>query len=459
MDNNCGIEPANLIGSSTLEADVPVHRPSKHKRSGSPAFSPPAHLVPSPKTQPTASQIALRKRLHKQDLTFREYIARKTSADEDSGSATDNLPDSSSDSDSSQPGMATSPDAIRKELADNFMFIGRGHLIHPDNVEFMHKIMKVMKSDRKSAVSEQDIQDFEEIYKTYKLSNEATLTFMLVPILMKSKFTAQEVNQNGEPCGEFKTRGFIQQGVITSVDRLFKPYCLPHALMNTPDVPRPMIQHHFDKSKALTTPKPDFSYGVSEDKLPKAPSDIAVSETISSLLKLAPVHEIFFVWENKSGGGILMKCENQALKDVSAVIYAKRQLYEHIGQANTPGIDKQTFVYAATNDNRRLDFWVAYAWIPEDLSRVEFHMEKIGSIDFSIDELERDPNTLANIRKPLHNIVEWGSVTKIPDLERFYNKLWEVERGVFDRSLEEAREEAAKADAEGSSKKKKKKIY
>ncbi|KAL9018149.1 MAG: hypothetical protein Q9185_004556 [Variospora sp. 1 TL-2023] len=93
----------------------------------------------------------------------------------------------------------------------------------------------------------------------------------------------------------------------------------------------------------------------------------------------------------------------------------------------------------------------------EYVLRFEFHMEKIGSIDFSIDELERDPNTLANIRKPLHNIVEWGSVTKIPDLERFYNKLWEVERGVFDRSREEAREEEAKADAEGSSKKKKKK--
>ncbi|KAL8745423.1 MAG: hypothetical protein Q9184_007875, partial [Pyrenodesmia sp. 2 TL-2023] len=171
---------------------------------------------------------------------------------------------------------------------------------------------------------------------------------------------------------------------------------------------------------------------------------------------VAPVAEVFFVCENKSGGGILMKCENDTLKDISAVIYAKRLLCEHTGRVNTPGIDKETFIYAATNDNRRLDFWVAYAWMPEDLSRVEFHMDKIGSVDFSMVELEQDSNTLANIRKPLHNIIEWGSITRIPELERFYNKLWEVERGLFNQSLEKARREEAEAEAEGSRKKKKK---
>ncbi|KAL8918612.1 MAG: hypothetical protein Q9208_007256 [Pyrenodesmia sp. 3 TL-2023] len=451
------IEQADLTSSSALQADLSFHQPSKHKRSRSPASSPRPHLVSSPKTQPTASQIALRKQLHEQDLSFREYIARTTSTGEDSDGATDNTSDSDSDSDSSQPAMATSPDTIRKELAANFMFINCGHLNHPDNGEFKAKVTKIMRSDRKSAVSEEDTNDFEENYKTYKLSNEPTLTFMLVPIMMKPKITAQDVNQDGEPCGEFKTRGFVQQGVRTSVDRLFQRYCLPHALMNSPNVPPHLIKSHFDKSNALTTPKPDFSYGLSEDRLPKAPSDIAISEKIKRLLDIATIREVFFVWENKSGGGILMKCENEALRDVSAVIYAKRQLYEHIGRANQPGIDKQTYVYAATSDNRTLDFWVAYAWIPEDLSRVEFHMEKIQSINFSMDELERDPNTLANIRKPLHNIIEWGSIVRVPQLEQFYSKLWEVERGVFNRALEKAREEEAEeAEARGSKKEKKK---
>lgn len=334
--------------------------------------------------------------------------------------------------------MANSPDNMRKELAANFMFIGCGPLSHPDNAEFKENIVKVMKSDHKSAVSEEDIEDFEQNYETYKTSNEATFTYILMPIMMGRRLTAQDVDQEGLPQG-YKTRGFVQQGVITSVDKLFTPYCLPHALMNTPNVPPKMIHQYFNDRKALTTPKPDFCYGLAEDCVPKAPSDIRVSDRIKSLLKVAPVGDSFFVWENKSGGGILVKCENEALRDVSALIYAKRQLYEHMGRNNTPGIDKQTYIYAATNDNRKLDFWVAYAWLPEDLSRVEFHMDKIGSIDFSMDELKRDPNTLPDIRKPLHNIIEWGSIAKIPELQGFYNKLWEVERGVFNETLEKAR--------------------
>lgn len=338
------------------------------------------------------------------------------------------------------------------------MFVGGDQLNHPDNIEFKEKIIKVVKSDRKSVVSKEDLVNFEVDYKTYKLTNEQTLTFMLVPIIMGRKFTAQDVDQDGRPYGEFKTRDFTQQGVRVSLDHLYAPYCLPHRLMNILKVPRSMIEEHFKSSKALSTPKPDFSYGLNEEILPKVPSDIKLSEKINLLLKVAHIREVFFVWENKSGAGILMKCENQAIKDVSAVIYAKRQLHEYMGRANTPGIDKETFVYAATNDNRQLDIWVAYAWLPKDLSRVEFHMERIDSNDFSsIDELEQDPNTLANIRKPLHNIIEWGSIARIPKMNKFYSELWEVEREMFNKSLIKEREEEAKAEAEAEGSKKKKK--
>ncbi|KAL8904763.1 MAG: hypothetical protein Q9207_003057 [Kuettlingeria erythrocarpa] len=414
------------------------------------------HLAPTWSRHPRLSRPPHRLRCGNSSTSRTSPFARKTSAGEDSDSATEDIPDSDSNSDSAQPDMATSPANIRESLSENYMFIERGYLNHPDNGEFKDKVMKVTRSDRKSAVSEKDSEAFEKTYKTYKLTNEATLTHFLIPVMVKTELTAQDCNQDSEPYGEFKTRDFIDQGVRTALNELFAPYCLPHALMNRPEAPRSMTEDHFNDTKALTTPKPDFVYGLSEDALPKAPSDIKVSKAISSLLKVAPIRDVFFVWENKSGGGILMKCENDAVRDVSAIIYAKRQLYEYLGRANEPGIDKQTFVYAATNDNRKLDIWVAYAWMPEDLSRVEFHMEKIGSIDFSMDELEQDPNTLANIRKPLHNIIEWGSIARIPELRRFYDELWEVERGVFNRALEKAREEEAREEAESSKKKKKK---
>lgn len=376
-------------------------------------------------------------------------------AGEDSDSAAESIADSDADSDSSRLEMAAEEKAIRDELAENFMFVDRGHLADLGNLAFKETVMKVMKSDRVSVVSQEDTKTFKKYYQAYKLANESTFTHLLIPMMMKPEFTAQEVNEGGQPSGEFLTRDFVDQGVITSVNRQFRHrYCLPHRLMNTLQVPWSMIQQHFDKSKALTTPQPDFAFGLREDKLPQAPSDITVSEATDSLLKVAHTRETFFVWENTSGHGIGVKRENHALRDASAVIYAKRQLYQRLGRCDTPGIDKQMYVYAATNDNRSLDVWVAYAWLPQDLSRVEFHMERIGSIDFIMTELERDSNILANTRKPLHNIIQWGSLTRIPELEAFYRQLWDSQRERLTRSLEKAREAEAEAEAEGSSRKK-----
>ncbi|KAL8958355.1 MAG: hypothetical protein Q9193_004572 [Seirophora villosa] len=449
-----GIEQAGLTGPSALPADVPFHPPAKRPRGASPASSPQAHRVPSPETPPTAAQIARRQQLSEQNLAFLEYIARTIVAGEDSDSAAESIADSDADSHSSWPDMAAEA-AIRKELAENFMFIDRGHLADPGNIAFKETVMKVMKSDRVSVVSEQDVKKFKKYYQAYQLANESTFTHLLLPIMMKPEFTAQEVDDDGQPSGEFRTRDFIEQGVITAVDRPFRHrYCLPHRLMNTLQVPWRTIKEHFDQSNALSTPKPGFTFGLREDKLPQAPSDITVSEATDSLLQVAHTRETFFVWENTSGHGILVKCENHALRDVSAVIYAKRQLYERLGRCDTPGIDQQTYVYAATNDNKRLEVWVAYAWLPPDLSRVEFHMEGIGSIDFSIKELEGDSNILANTRKPLHNIIQWGSLTRIPELEAFYRQLWDSQRERFTRSVEKAREAEAEAEAEGSSRKK-----
>ncbi|KAL8707804.1 MAG: hypothetical protein Q9220_007211 [cf. Caloplaca sp. 1 TL-2023] len=314
--------------------------------------------------------------------------------------------------------MATSAAAIRNELEENLMYIGKGLLKDPDNADFVKKVTTVMKSDRKSVVNEEELANYQANYKKYRLSNEETFVWTLLPIMMPAQFTAQNVTDDGSPFGEYKTCGFPQQGVVTSVNHLFRPYCLPHRLINASNIPMTSITEHFDKSKALTTPKPDFTYSLMQDKLPKAPADIKVSERVYALLDVAPtLRDIFFIWENKSGGGIPIKCENQALRDASAVIHARRQLHQYVVRNTTPGIDQDTCIDAATNDNTRLYIWVAFAWLPKDLSRVEFHMEKIGSMDFSMDELEQDKNILANIRKPLHNISRVGVNQENPGVE------------------------------------------
>ncbi|KAL8935354.1 MAG: hypothetical protein Q9216_005469 [Gyalolechia sp. 2 TL-2023] len=449
-----GIQQASPTSANTTQVEVPSHQLPKLKRRRSFVSSPQAHAPPSVKTEPTASQIALRQELDRQDLELRE-LARKRAADEGSDSDKDNISRSCSESDSSQLDMTTGPEYVRKELKKDFMFIDSGHLNDSENAGFKKMVTKVMETDRTSAVSGEDMERFKRNYKTYKDSNEATLVHALLPIMMGDKFTAQDVNEESQGEGDYKERSFIEQGVVYMMDHLFnRRYCLPNRFMNVSPLPESTLKSLFDSKAHLTTPKPDFVYGLSEDKLPSPPSDIVPSDRLDALLNLAPIREVFFVWENKSGGGNLIKCGNDALKDTSALVHARRQIYELMGRAKGPGIDKDTYIYAAINNNQKIEFYVAYAWLPQDLSRVEFCMDMIGSEDFTINELQDNRNILPCLRKPLHNIIEWGSVTRIPKLVQLYERLWIVERARFAKSMKEDIER----EAEARNSKKKQKI-
>ncbi|KAL9032316.1 MAG: hypothetical protein Q9180_006573, partial [Flavoplaca navasiana] len=247
--------------------------------------------------------------------------------------------------------------------------------------------------------------------------------------------------------GDLKERSFIDHGVVFRMDQLFnEQYCLPYSTMNFPDLPLESMRALFDSTSYLTTPKPDIVYGIHKDKLPSRPMDLLPSEQIAKLLDRASIREVFFVWEHKSGGGNIMKCGNDALKDTSALIFACRQLREFIGHPSSPGIDKDTYIFAAINDNTRIEFYVAYAWLPEDLSRVEFCMERIGGENFTINELEENRTILPCLRRPLHNIIEWGSVTRMAKVKQFYQELYQAQRKMSEKIVKEAKDKEAEAN-------------
>ncbi|KAL8898318.1 MAG: hypothetical protein Q9192_002137 [Flavoplaca navasiana] len=429
--------PPSLISESTTHLKGPSHQVSL-KRSRSSVSSSQAQTALSSRTEPTSSQIALRRELDRQDLELRE-IARARAADEESDSDSDKASTSCSHSDNSQLDMATNPETVRGKLTEHFMFIDRGHL--KNDLDFKKMILKVMETDRTSAVSEGDIKRFDETYKTYKNSNEATLVHALLPIMMGDKLTSQ----GGE--GDLKERSFIDHGVIFRMDQLFnEQYCLPHSTMNISGLPLATMRAPFDSTACLTTPKPDFVYGIDKDKLPSRPIDLVPSEQIAKLLDRASIREVFFVWENKSGGGNIMKCGDDALKDTAALILARRQLYEIIGRPSSPGIDKDTYMFAAINNNGRIEFFIAYVWLPKDLSYVEFCMDSIGGENFTINELKENRTILPCLRRPLHNIIEWGSVIRMAKVKQFYQKLYQAEREMSEKTIKEAKDKEAEAN-------------
>lgn len=337
--------------------------------------------------------------------------------------------------------MATNPESVREELKLDFMFINKGHLDDLGNANFKKLVTKVMETDRTSAVSKKEMERFDKKYEKYQYSNEATFVHMLLPIMMGDEFTAQDVNEDGQGEGDYKEREFVDQGVVCAADRLFNTkYCLPHRDMYVPDLSDSLIKARYDSQAHLTTPKPDFVYGLSDDSLPPRPLDVMYSDEVRTLLKVAPIREVFFVWENKSGGGNILKCGNDALKDTAALINARRKLYALMGHPKKPGIDEATYMYAAINTHEKIEYYVAYAWLPEDLSRVEFCMDKIGRDDFTTKDVKDNGHILPSLRKPLHNIIEWGSVVRRPKLKLFYDELWTVERARTNKSRQEAKE-------------------
>ncbi|KAL8649962.1 MAG: hypothetical protein Q9226_005349, partial [Calogaya cf. arnoldii] len=79
---------------------------------------------------------------------------------------------SASDSGTSYLDMTNSPADVRKELEKNYMYISRGYLNESDNTDFKKKVMKVIESDRRSAVSDLDAKRFKELLGAHKNDNE-----------------------------------------------------------------------------------------------------------------------------------------------------------------------------------------------------------------------------------------------------------------------------------------------
>ncbi|KAL9014153.1 MAG: hypothetical protein Q9173_001187 [Seirophora scorigena] len=336
--------------------------------------------------------------------------------------------------------MTDSSRTVRKELAHNFMFMDRRHFHESEDTNFKAKVMKVMKSDHHSDVSGKNAKRFKENLGAYKNDEENTLMQAILPIMMKEKFASQPVNERGEVEGDQRERSFIEAGVKYQVNQLFhNKYCLPHQYINVVPLDESEVHKHFDSKK------PELS---------APPPDITLSDGLNALLDITGVRKIFFIYENKSGGGDLLKCGNDALKDASAPILTRRKLYALKGRAIKPGIDKETYLYTAINKSDKIEFFIAYAWLPKELDRVEFCMEMIGSEEFTHNQDMPAHTILTSVRKVLHNIIEWGSVKRTLELKKFYQELYAAERTRFQQYVKE-KEKQKEVEAGQSSKKQK----
>ena len=365
-----------------------------------------------------------------------ESIAYPTQ-DQDQGSSDEQ--ESTSESDLEM----VSEEAIQKDLAGHFILREKRVLDRPEFKSFKDRVEKAVKTKRKSDVALEEEQEYLETFRMYRNKNEAALTYAITPFINKPKLTVEDVDQDGNP--KYMIRGYPAQGVIVVPNEEFARNRLPNMWMYSPDATETYIRQKMSVSEALTTPKPDFAYGIVQDKLPKPPLGVTLSAETQALLDIASEREIFLVWENKSDAGNLIKCENQAARDGAALNFATLQLLDRIGETRKPGIHEDAYVYAATNNNKLLSIWICYVYIPPDPNAaVEFHMDIIDTLDMDAPagEDKNDPKVLANLRRPIHNIVEWGSMGRLSRVRSRYDKIFEWERGQLRRDVEQMEAES-----------------
>lgn len=213
----------------------------------------------------------------------------------------------------------------------------------------------------------------------------------------------------------------------------------------------PEITKALAKVDGVKNPRPDFCYGFRNDRF-QLPPNLILSTELLYLLKVAPgMEHPFFLVKGKSNKGDIGDAENQARRGGATLVAAARR---HIGEpADEVGVDQRTFVCSSTINPSIMDIYLHWAEVisvgltqeresnaqqdeaephphcdereqcrsqlPQpSQSKTIFHMTHLQSYAL------RNKRDLPDLRTNLHNILEWGCIARMPELERLRKQIY-----------------------------------
>lgn len=254
--------------------------------------------------------------------------------------------------------------------------------------------------------------------------------YHLLPLIIKSSRTTKNHSSSSEKALTpqelrlFQEAGHIDKDWFEDGIRITKNSEFRRTL-----VPNRFVKSGFEaelaaalaKQHGMKNPKPEFMYGIRTDKY-AIPAGVIVSPKTTALLEIAVgLHSPFLIVEGKSDNGSMAEAENQACRGGATLVNASRELLKMIGDVEAPGADNRTFVFSCTMSPKLVQVWVHWAEI-NDKQDCDFHMNLVASK--SLD----DEDSLVQSRRILHNILDWGCVSRSIQLQDFYEKLYRYER-------------------------------
>lgn len=164
-----------------------------------------------------------------------------------------------------------------------------------------------------------------------------------------------------------------------------------------------------EKPIGLSDPQPDWTLGLKQG--PPDPKNRRLPSKVSSLLGVCPgMRHPFLVIEARSAEEGIGPAENQAIRDGSTIVNARRQL-NHMAQervANIPhissGPDEHSFAFSCCWNPDLAKIFVNWCQVMPDGTEV-FHMNRVADYLMSREE------ELVKLTRDLHNIIDWGVLT------------------------------------------------
>ena len=358
---------------------------------------------------------------------------------------------------------------------------------------FKQAVENIICSDRGSAMKLESVRRINERREYCRDESEDTILHHLLPLILKSErtrelrpgekvqeevfMTQRQVEEQAESQNSAQnadatraqlqlleqeqeieqqvwvSREWFSDGVFVSRSSDLRGGLLPTQYED--DDFEPELAKLLAKGDGMTTPRPDFCYGLRKDRFPLPPGLILSTEILLTLQVAPGMQHPFFLIEGKSNKGILGEAENQARRGGATLVNAHRQLLELIGESVLDlGVDERCFVFSSTITPSVMDIYVHWVEVivhepgqergPElqrnqdqehddydenlqrerELQRTQiiFHMTNVRSYAL------RNKACLPELRAILHNILEWGCITRLPQLEEFRRKIYAYQR-------------------------------
>lgn len=280
---------------------------------------------------------------------------------------------------------------------------------------FKQLVLNPRQSDRHSAVKPASAQKFKEHYTYYKDLNESSFKTEVLRFIVKTDFEIELEPETESSTAVYGPSDSWNKGLRVQYNQRVNRGHIPHAYTDPRNDPK-KVQDALKKEGILTA-EPDAVWGYDPKKMPNAHFH---PDTRELMLLLPKLHWPFFFIQSKQGKGSFEEACNEAIRDGAAIVSAARELRETAGfDINTPGPDEHTYVYSAVMCTKVMEWYVHWAEVVDgDPIPVRYHMNTV--VD---NQTFKGSDALGNLRRPTHNILEWGLMTRKPAVEEWYDAI------------------------------------